>query len=164
MKGLFGSVVMLIPLVAGAGELPNTASSLLRQACIGCHDRETSEGGLDLTALPFDLNDRAVRERWVRIHDRIEKGEMPPQADDLPKESRASLVKSLQGAIYESDLADIKTHGRGPMRRLNREEFEQNLRDVLKLPQLDIRDMLPEDREGHRFNKTSETLYEIEAR
>lgn len=158
MKGLFGFVVILIPLVASAGELPNTASSLLRQACSGCHDKESSEGGLDLTALSFDLNNRAVRERWVRIHDRIEKGEMPPQTDDLPKDSRTSLVKSLQGAIYEADLADIKTHGRGPMRRLNREEFEQNLRDVLKLPQLDIRDMLPEDREGHRFNKTSETL------
>jgi hypothetical protein len=158
VKGLFGSMLVLFPFVASAGELPNTASSLLRQACFGCHDKETSEGGLDLTALSFDLNNRAVRERWVRIHDRIEKGEMPPQADDLPKDSRTSLVKSLQGEIHNADLADIRVNGRGPMRRLNREEFEQNLRDVLKLPQLDIRDMLPEDREGHRFNKTSETL------
>ena len=99
-----------------------------------------------------------MREQWVRIHDRIESGEMPPQADSLPKDSRATLVRSLREAIYEADLADIKAHGRGPMRRLNRDEYEQNLRDVLKLPQLDIRDMLPEDREGHRFNKTSETL------
>jgi hypothetical protein len=29
---------------------------------------------------------------------------------------------------------------------------------VLQLPSLDIRDMLPEDREGHHFNKASETL------
>jgi hypothetical protein len=151
-------MLMLFPFVASAGELPNTASSLLRQACFGCHDKATSEGGLDLTALSFDLNNREVRERWVRIHDRIEKGEMPPQSDDLPKDSRTSLLKSLQGAIHNADLADIRAIGRGPMRRLNREEFEQNLRDVLKLPQLDIRDMLPEDREGHRFNKTSETL------
>lgn len=158
MKGLFGSMLVLFPFVASAGELPNTASSLLRQACFGCHDKATSEGGLDLTALSFDLNNREVRERWVRIHDRIEKGEMPPQSNDLPKDSRTSLLKSLQGAIHNADLADIRAIGRGPMRRLNREEFEQNLRDVLKLPQLDIRDMLPEDREGHRFNKTSETL------
>ncbi len=158
MNRLFGSVFVLIPLVAIAEELPNTDSSLLRHSCFGCHDKETSAGGLDPTALSFDSHNRVVRERWVRIYDRIEKGEMPPQADDLPKDSRTSLVKSLQGAIYEADLADIRAHGRGPMRRLNREEFEQNLRDVLKLPQLDIRDMLPEDREGHRFNKTSETL------
>jgi hypothetical protein len=131
---------------------------MLKQTCYDCHNQENTEGGLDLTALSFDLTNRAVRERWVRIHDRVENGEMPPQADDLPEDSRTSLVKSLQGEIHNADLADIRAHGRGPMRRLNREEFEQNLRDVLKLPQLDIRDMLPEDREGHRFNKATETL------
>jgi hypothetical protein len=130
----------------------------LKQSCIDCHNKETTEGGLDLTALSFELSNQAVRDRWVRIHDRIEKGEMPPNPDNLPKDSRAVLVKSLEVAIHDADLADIKAHGRGPMRRLNRDEYEQNLRDVLKLPQLDIRDMLPEDREGHRFNKTSETL------
>jgi hypothetical protein len=113
---------------------------------------------LDLTALTFELSDRAVRERWIRIHDRVENGEMPPQADDLSKESREELVNSLRSAIHDSDLADIQAHGRGPMRRLNRDEYEQNLRDLLKLPQLDIRDRLPEDREGLRFNKTSQTL------
>ncbi len=142
----------------GAAETPPSASSQLKQSCFGCHDKETAEGGLDLTALSFDLNDRTVRERWVRIHARIEKGEMPPKADDLPKDSRTVLVKSLKQVIHKTDLADVQQHGRGPMRRLNRDEYEQNLRDVLKLPQLDIRDMLPEDREGHRFNKTSETL------
>ena len=44
------------------------------------------------------------------------------------------------------------------MRRLTREEYEQNLRDVLQLPLLDIRDMLPEDREEHGFNKTATAL------
>ena len=158
MRWVACSVVMLIPLVAVAAELPTETSALLKQTCSGCHDQKSSEGGLDLTALSFDLSNRSVRDRWVRIHDRIEKGEMPPQSDDLPNDSRAALVKSLQKEIHEADLADIKANGRGPIRRLNRDEFEQNLRDVLKIPQLDIRDMLPEDREGHRFNKTSETL------
>ena len=130
----------------------------IAQSCVACHNKEALEGELDLTSLSFDLTDRAVRERWVRIHDRIEKGEMPPKAEDLPKDSRAALLKSLKGAIHSADLVDVVKFGRGPMRRLNRDEYEQNLRDVLKLPQLDIRDMLPEDREGHRFNKTSETL------
>lgn len=150
--------VIAIPFVANARELAPSTSLLLKQACFECHNRETSEGGLDLTTLSFDLGLRALRDRWVRIHDRIEKGEMPPKVDGLPNDSRAALVKSLKEAIHDADLADITLNGRGPMRRLNRDEYEQNLRDVLKLPQLDIRDMLPEDREGHRFNKTSETL------
>jgi hypothetical protein len=158
VKWLFAACVAFIPPVVSARELPPEASLLIKQSCFECHNKETSEGGLDLTALSFELDDRAVRERWVRIHDRIENGEMPPNPEDLTKDSRSELVKSLKSAIHDADLADIKANGRGPLRRLNRDEYEQNLRDVLKLPQLDIRDMLPEDREGHRFNKTSETL------
>lgn len=158
MKWLFGSVFVFIPLVADARELPPSTSLLLKQSCLDCHNNATTEGGLDLTALSFELSDRAVRERWVHIHDRVEKREMPPNAEDLPKDLRAALVKSLKAAIHDADLADIQAHGRGPLRRLNRDEYEQNLRDVLMLPRLDIRDMLPEDRERHRFNKTSEAL------
>ncbi len=158
MRWLFAAVVVLVPLMVSGNDLPPSISSSLKRSCIDCHNKETAEGGLDLTALSFELSDRAIRERWVLIHDRIEKGEMPPSADGLSKDSRAVLVKSLKEAIFDADMADIHAYGRGPLRRLNRDEYEQNLRDLLMLSQLDTRDMLPEDREGHRFNKTSETL------
>ncbi len=44
------------------------------------------------------------------------------------------------------------------MRRLNRYEYENYLKDLLQLPWLQIRDMLPEDGELHRFNKSGEAL------
>ncbi|MDI1315082.1 DUF1592 domain-containing protein [Prosthecobacter sp.] len=130
----------------------------IEQSCVECHDKDTTKGSLDLTALSFDLTDPATRERWIRIYDRVEKSEMPPKVEDLPPPDRAALVKSLSASIYEADHAGILAHGRGPLRRLNRDEYEQNLRDILQLPDLDIRDILPEDREGHRFNKTTEML------
>jgi hypothetical protein len=156
--GAFLNAALTVLLSANAQEPPASAAPLLKQACFECHNPETTEGGLDLTALTFDLSDRVIRERWTRIHDRIRNGEMPPQADQLPRDARDALVQSLQKAIHSADLADIQAHGRGPLRRLNREEYEQNLRDVLQLPQLDIRDLLPEDREGYRYNRTSESL------
>lgn len=102
--------------------------------------------------------DRSLRERWIQIHDRIQKGEMPPQPEDLPAEERAALVKPLSAMLHAADQAEVVAAGRGPMRRLNRDEYEQNLRDLLRLPQLDIRDLLPEDREGHHFNKSADVL------
>jgi hypothetical protein len=131
---------------------------LLRQNCVKCHDKDTRSGGLDLTALSFDLRDRAIREQWIRIHDRVDKGEMPPKAADFPDARRAELMKLLNPWIHAADMAEIVAAGRGPMRRLNRDEYEQNLRDLLQLPRLDIRDLLPADRESHHFNKVSETL------
>ena len=43
-------------------------------------------------------------------------------------------------------------------RRLNRDEYENSLRDILNLPWIQVRDMLPEDGERYRFNKIGEAL------
>lgn len=148
---------------AGANQLvvapvPTPLAALLEQHCSQCHNKGTPNGGLDLKALSFDLQDRTVREQWMRIHDRVEKGEMPPKAAALPQAQRVELLKLLSGRLHAADLAEVVAGGRGPMRRLNRDEYEQNLRDLLQLPHLDIRDVLPADREAHHFNKVSETL------
>ncbi len=143
--------------LASADLNPRTAA-LIAEKCVSCHGAEEPQGGLDLVSLPFNLSDRTIRGRWIRIHDRVEHGEMPPDQNDLTAEQRQDLLTMLATSLHEADANDVAQSGRGSMRRLNRDEFQQNLRDVLALPALDIRDMLPEDREGHRFNNTTETL------
>ncbi|MEO2011600.1 MAG: DUF1588 domain-containing protein [Pirellulaceae bacterium] len=156
-------VSLLSALLYGTGIAADRAADLsevllIRQTCLDCHDGDSAEGGLDLASLPFTLDDRELRDRWILIHDRIHAGEMPPDPTMLSDPDRQTLLKALNDAIARADRADVITNGRGPLRRLTREEYEQNLRDVLKLPRLDIRDMLPEDRVVHRFNKTATAL------
>ena len=141
-----------------ADELPAAVAAGLKQHCVDCHNGASGEGDLDLTSVAFDLEDRAVKDRWILIHDRIDKGEMPPEPEDLPDSERMSMVRALRGAIAAADRAEIAANGRGPMRRLNRIEFEQNLRDLLKLPHLDMRDRLPRDRESHHCDKVGTAL------
>lgn len=141
-----------------AAERPAVVESVISQTCIECHRGSAAEGKLDLQSLTFDLDDPVIRSRWTLIHDRVHAGEMPPDITAANKGELAPFVKALGDAIRVADRSDVAAHGRGPLRRLTREEFEQNLRDVLQLPLLDIRDMLPEDRESHRFNKTSAAL------
>ena len=141
-----------------SADLNPRAAALITEKCVSCHGAREQEGGLDLTSLSFELSDRTVRSRWIPIHDRVEHGEMPPDRDDLTAEQRQDLVAVLATSLHDADTIDVAQSGRGSMRRLNRDEYQQNLRDVLALPALDIRDMLPEDRDGHRFNKTTETL------
>ena len=129
-----------------------------QQHCIDCHDAETNEGGLDLTAIKADFARRDPFQRWVKIHDRVADGEMPPDADDLNTEERRQFTRDLSSLLHVADARQVAEDGRGPMRRLNRDEYQQNLRDVLALPSLDIRDILPEDRESHGFNKTADAL------
>ena len=43
-----------------------------------------SKAGLDLTALKFEPADAENFARWVKIHDRIAAGEMPPKKKPRP--------------------------------------------------------------------------------
>ncbi len=143
---------------ANAAEFPADLKALIENRCLDCHNSYSAEGGLDLESLTFDLEERLTRNRWVRIFDRVDAGEMPPEAVSLSVDNRKHLVDILGNAITTVDRKDVLASGRGPLRRLNRDEYQQNLRDVLQLPNLDIRDMLPEDREEHRFNKSATSL------
>ena len=151
---------LLLPLAAlhAAGKPPQPIATLIEQNCTDCHDAETKKGKLDLTALTFDLADSKAMDRWVQVFDRVENGEMPPKSEDMKAEDRKALLAALESSLQAASTAATAKKGRGPMRRLNRIEFEQNLRDLLALPHLDIRDMLPADRESHHFDKVASTL------
>ena len=155
MRALIIAGSLLLPAFA---QTPSGLKAAIDKTCLGCHSGAAAKGGLDFTSLSFDLSNRVTRERWVRVHDRIEKGEMPPKGVEFATADRAAMLRQLAPLLRAADLADVAKNGRGPMRRLNRDEYEQDLRDILRLPYLDIRDMLPEDREAHHFNKVSETL------
>jgi hypothetical protein len=146
---------------AFSGESPVPAAhvlSHLESSCLDCHDADTAEGKLVIPALGTDLSDASVREKFALMHDRVAKGQMPPDAGDLPKEQRAALLAALSAFVEQADRADVAANGRVPLRRLNRREYEHTLRDILQLPNLDIGDRLPEDRTRDGFNKSAEGL------
>ncbi len=134
------------------------ARDIISETCVACHDANSAEGGLNLEQLSDDLIAANTRQLWVLVHDRIAKGEMPPDPDDLENEPRQRLIQQLASSIHDADQTDVMAHGRGPMRRLTRDEYEQNLRQLLQLPHLDIRDMLPADREKYGCNKAADAL------
>ena len=130
---------------------------LLEKSCGGCHDAATASGGLTLEALA-DPADALVRARLVRMHDRVRAGEMPPNREELAAGDREALLATLARVVTDADLADIRAHGRVPLRRLNRHELEQSLRTLLDLPDLDVADRLPEERLRDGFPKSAAGL------
>ncbi|MFM7290008.1 MAG: DUF1587 domain-containing protein, partial [Planctomycetia bacterium] len=134
------------------------AIELLQSSCLDCHDADTASGRLVIPALGRDLSDATVRDAFALMHDRVAKGQMPPDAGDLPDDERAALVAALSALVEKADRADVAANGRVPLRRLNRHEYEHTLRDILHLPDLDICDRLPEDRTRDGFNKSAEGL------
>jgi hypothetical protein len=127
--------------------------------CIDCHDDTMSKGDFDITALAFQLDDAGNRGRWARVFDLVERGEMPPpEKSKVSTAERHAFAKELEAKLLAAAQAEVARAGRGPVRRLTRVEFENNLRVLLNLPDLDVRDKLPEDRDSHGFTKVSDML------
>lgn len=170
LNGRFGIVLLLAAILHSAmlhsavlraddnPVMPAGLRESLRATCSDCHNRELAEGSLNIVDLDWAFERPEIRDQWSLIHDRVARREMPPDSHDFPDDQRTELLAALNGAILRADRDDILRRGRGPLRRLNRDEYEQTLRDLLRLPHLDIRDRLPEDRESHLFNKTAAVL------
>ena len=108
----FDFTILIAALVLGAtqidaSEIPNlpaTARELIHARCVGCHDADTKAGGLDLTALKDDAADVEAFAHWVRVHDRVRDGEMPPE-EKLSLEERGKLLRPLRIVLSQADRA-----------------------------------------------------------
>ncbi|HVS52376.1 MAG TPA: DUF1592 domain-containing protein [Opitutaceae bacterium] len=146
------SAVRCEPAIAGAAEFTE-------KYCANCHDEDELKGGLDLTTLKYVPGDPSNFLTWVKVHDRLQAGEMPPKGKEHP--APAELEKFLHDlgsslTTYEQEVA--AREGRSTQRRLNRGEYENSLRDLLSAPWLQVKDQLPEDGDAFHFNRVSSAL------
>ncbi len=58
--------------------MPPSVRTLIVKNCAVCHHPPNPPLGIDLTTLTFNLNDVDTFGRWVRIHDVVRDGKMPP--------------------------------------------------------------------------------------
>ena len=54
-------------------------AGFIEKNCADCHDNETQKAGLDLIDLPFQPANEDNFAIWVKVHDRVKAGEMPPK-------------------------------------------------------------------------------------
>lgn len=138
---------------------PSHIHNFVQEHCLDCHEGDTSKAGLDLSTLGLDLGKRNTFEAWVKVYDRVAAGEMPPGKGRKPPQTQARrFLQALGDPLIATDLARESASGRATRRRLNRFEYENTLRDLFAAPWLQIKDLLPEDGESHRFNKIGESL------
>lgn len=134
--------------------------AFLQTHCIDCHGPDTQEAGLRVDRLDGDLSEKsALLSKWVLIHDRVKSGEMPPQdASELSDSDRSQFVSALREQLLQAEKRREQKRGRGLVRRLNRMEYEHTLQDLLSLPLLRVKEMLPEDGQQHGFDKVPSAL------
>ena len=153
---LFIAIVLAcaVPLWACADD--NVASEFLARYCVACHGAAEPEGGLRLDNLKFEWKGNAAAQ-WEKVLRRVAEGDMPPEdAQRYPTVQeqanflgllRASFVKAKEEAAVGGTL----------LRRLNRVEYENTIRDVFgftfRTPM-----SFPPDTELHGFDNTADGL------
>ncbi len=149
--------LFLLALAPALIAAPLPSREFLETHCFDCHDAETKKGGLDLTGLKFELGDAASFAAWVDVHDRVRDGEMPPKKKRPPEAETKALLTALDASFREASAARQALEGRALARRLNRDEYQNTLRDLLGVAK-DYRPQLPEDGRANGYDKVGSAL------
>lgn len=107
---------------------------LLSRYCYGCHNAEKMKGDIDLKKdenLRLIANNRKV---WTTALQALRDGEMPPKKSRQPSdEERKLLISFIDRTLNTIDCATVKDPGRPAVRRLNRVEYDNSIRDLFGL-------------------------------
>jgi mono/diheme cytochrome c family protein len=127
---------------ASAREMP---LAFVKQHCADCHTGDAAEGGFRADLLSKELDKPANHKAWSRVLARVQSGEMPPQDTERPTEAEiVAALAALKTAFHEESQARHGEAGRVRVRRLNRLEYENTVRDLLDID-TPLQDLLPED-------------------
>ena len=111
-----------------AGDLPRASRQFIEKHCVECHDADTKKAGLDLTSLKFEPAISTNFTKWVLLHDRVSKGEMPPKKKPRPDVAELeTFTQSLSSSLVSVERGNMAKEGRATRRRLNRYEYENAL-------------------------------------
>lgn len=124
---------------------------VLQKFCFDCHGEKKAKNGLRLDTLSTDFLTARASTTWHEVLRRIEDRSddvMPPDGKPRPSDEEVRMlhgwISSRLAAVADADAAAQKTEGRAQLRRLNRVEYNNTLRDLLGID-VDLKPLLPED-------------------
>jgi mono/diheme cytochrome c family protein len=160
------AVVVSVPEARSQNPLADTTSSISRyqavinQYCTSCHN-ERVKSTATASGVMFDrfnlakVSDHA--EIWERVVRKLRTGTMPPQSAPRPDEAGYEALASWLEAELDKAAAAQPSPGRLLIRRFNRTEYANAIRDLLTLD-VDVSSLLPPDDSAYGFDNISDLL------
>ena len=145
----------------GDATYKNTVRTFLSQRCYKCHGAELQKADLRFDTLTLDFHDEDVLLTWQNIADMLNLGLMPPYEEPQPELAEMKpVIDWITGALKAHYEAEESTGGQTVLRRLNRKEYRNTIRDLLHLDltMFDPTDAFPQDDEEHGFDNIGKTL------
>jgi len=124
--------------------------------CVTCHNERTKASGLALDTVDLAHPD-AAGEVWERVVRKLRTRSMPPQGMPRPDEATYDALATWLESELDRAAAAHPNPGRPLIRRLNRSEYANAVRDLLTLD-LDVSTLLPPDDSAFGFDNIAEML------
>ena len=126
--------------------------------CIECHNEKKQKGKLRLDDISFALDSVENADRWQKILNQINSGEMPPEDAKQPERvAKTEFLDSLSHTLMAARRTLGDSGGQITMRRLNRREYKNTLRDLLGVD-INVRE-LPADGGAGTFDTVGSSLF-----
>ncbi len=144
------------PSTVAAAPTPSAAASrrLLDGYCLTCHNQRLETAGLSLEALDVAHVD-ADAAVWEKVVQKLRTGTMPPSnRPQPPAGDRQAMLAWLETSLDAAADAHPNPGRTETLRRLNRTEYRNAIRDLLALD-IDAAVLLPPDESGHGFDNVT---------
>lgn len=136
---------------------------LLDQHCYQCHGEKKQKGGIELHQIKTAEDAYRYHRFLKNVADQIKTGDMPPEddVDVLPTaEERALMVREIEGVMAHLKKGDFpRKPGRPTVRRLNRNEYNNTVRDLFGISFLAGQEFPADGAGGEGFDNVGDSLF-----
>lgn len=158
--GAVGLLLATTP-VQGAASLDfkKAAVPFMEKYCYECHGGKSTKADLDLKAIKDDKNILENHKLWRGVLQQVNSGEMPPKkfAHKPSPQDIEKFNNSLTESFAKAESKLKPDPGHVTMRRLNRTEYNNTVRDLLAVD-YNASENFPADDVGHGFDNIGDVL------
>jgi mono/diheme cytochrome c family protein len=136
--------------------MDDALAPFVAQYCADCHSGDEAEAGLNVERLLEAPSVPHRRREWEKVLQRMQAGEMPPEEGLQPEPAeRDAVLAWLAAELTAPDCSQPHPPGRVVLRRLNRQEYQNTVRDLTGVD-FDAAAMFPRDELGHGFDNNAD--------
>ncbi|HZT41972.1 MAG TPA: DUF1592 domain-containing protein [Chthonomonadaceae bacterium] len=130
---------------------------LIRTYCLGCHSGSKPPAGIALNGFADTASVLKARDLWEKVARNIETGHMPPEGMPHPTAAQRDAIVSWLHATLSAADNGRPDPGHVTLRRLNRTEYNNTVRDLLGID-IHPADDFPADDTGYSFDNDADVL------
>jgi hypothetical protein len=157
------SITPLLLASAAFAETPQATLDAKHRAffkdnCLNCHNAEKQKGKVRLDDIAFTVDTVEKADLWQKVLNSINSGEMPPEDEKQPDPAaKTEFLDDLSRMLVTARAVLSDSGGKITMRRLNRREYKNTIRDLLGV---DLRvNELPADGGAGTFDTVGSSLF-----